>query len=142
MTNPTNKGKGRAYAFLRDNVNHNGDDCLIWPFNTLPTGYGTFSYLGTLYYAHRFMCELVKGPASSSEHEAAHSCGRGKSGCVDPRHLSWKTTKENAADGVRQGTYARKRNGPQSRLTAQQIAEIWAARGRERPGETAARFGI
>lgn len=136
------RGKGRAAAFLHDNVNYSGEDCLTWPFCTMPTGYGVLGYLRKNHYAHRFMCELVNGPPPSPVHEAAHSCGRGKFGCVDPRHLSWKTPTANALDSREHGTQARNPWGAAGKLSRNQIAEIWALKGRETQEKIAARFGM
>lgn len=136
------KGEGEAVTFLRDNVGYDADGCLEWPFSTMPTGYACFGYLGKSLYAHRFMCELVKGPPPSPLHEAAHSCGRGKFGCVDPRHLSWKTATENALDSAKHGTQARNPWGNTGKITRNQVAEIWALKGRETQAETGARFGV
>lgn len=137
-----NRGSGKAAAFLRDNVNFAGDECLTWPFSTAPTGYGMLGHLGEQLYAHRYMCELVNGPPPSPTHEAAHSCGRGKFGCVDPRHLSWKTPTENALDSKGHGTHARNQWGPMGKLSRNQIAEIWALKGRETQAKLAERFGV
>jgi hypothetical protein len=136
------RGQGEAVAFLRDNVGYDGDGCLTWPFCTMPTGYGAFGYLRKSHYAHRFMCELINGPAPSPVHEAAHSCGRGKFGCVDPRHLSWKTPTANALDCRAHGTHSRNPWGNMGKLSKNQIAEIWALKGRETQAKTAERFGV
>lgn len=136
------KGKGRGVEFLRDNVNFDGKDCLIWPLSRGPTGYAQFGYLGGMFYAHRFMCELVNGPPPSPDHEAAHLCGRGKDGCVHPKHLLWKTATQNALDSRLHGTQARNPWGSKGNLTRRQIAEIWAAKGKETQQTTAERFGI
>lgn len=135
-------GKGEAAAFLFDNVGYNGDGCLTWPFSTMPTGYGALGYLGEQHYAHRFMCELVNGPPPSPIHEAAHSCGRGKFGCVDPRHLTWKTPTGNALDSREHGTQARNPWGPKGKISRRQIAEIWALKGRETQAVTGKKFDI
>lgn len=131
----TKRGEGAAARFLHENVGYAGEECLTWPFATLPTGYGNFGHLGEHHYAHRYMCELVKGPPPSPIHEAAHSCGRGKFGCVDP-------PTENALDSRAHGTQARNPWGPMGKLTKNQIAEIWALKGRKTQAEIAAQFGV
>lgn len=136
------RGEGEGAAFLRANVDYKGEGCLQWPLSEMPTGYGVLAYLGKNHYAHRFMCELVKGPPPSPVHEAAHSCGRGKFGCVDPRHLSWKTPTANALDCRGHGTQSRNTWGPMGKLSKNQIAEIWALKGRETQTKTAERFGV
>lgn len=79
-------------------------ECVAWPFTKGAKGYGVLKVRGKAIGAHRYVCQLVHGLPPSSKHEAAHSCGNGHLGCVNPNHLSWKTPKENAADKVRHGT--------------------------------------
>ncbi len=140
VTENPRPGQGAAAAFLYDNVAFTGDGCLTWPFSTMPTGYGALGYLGKQHYAHRFMCELVNGPPPSPTHEAAHSCGRGKFGCVDPRHLSWKTISENSLDCRGHGTQARNKRGNRGHLTDQDAEEIKALRGYLTQAEIAGMF--
>lgn len=123
-TKNPHRGKGAAAKFLRDNLAYDGEDCLLWPFGRQPTGYGSLGYMGVQYYAHRFMCELVHGPAPSPEHEAAHSCGRGKQGCVDPRHLSWKTKAQNMQDKRQHGTASNSWWGRRGKLTPEIVQQI------------------
>ncbi len=98
------RGMGQGIAFLRANVGFSGEECLAWPLSADGVGYGVVSINGKNKRASRVMCELVHGPAPSPKHHAAHSCGKGHQGCVSPKHLSWKTPKENAADSVKHGT--------------------------------------
>jgi hypothetical protein len=138
----TKAGEGNAVAWLRANADHSGQDCLIWPFSRMPTGYGAFGFHGKHLYAHRFMCELIHGKAPTSRHEAAHACGNGKDGCVHPQHLSWKTPTENAFDSSRHGTGSRNKWGSAGKLTRRQVAEIWAAKGQETQQVTAERYDV
>ena len=135
---PPNKGKGKGIAWIMANKDHAGDECLIWPFS-LTNGYGTFGYLGELHYAHRYMCEVVNGPAPSDNHEAAHSCGNGHLGCAHPRHVSWKTKSENQADRALHG---RKATGGKGKLTPEQASEIRALKGRVKQRELALIYGV
>lgn len=50
------------------------------------------------------MCILAHGEPPSPEHVAAHSCGQGHEGCVNPGHLRWATVAENIADTLKHGT--------------------------------------
>lgn len=134
-------GSGKTIEWIRYHANYDADFCLIWPFCRNPNGYGTFGYLGKPHYAHRFMCEFVNGPAPTDEHEAAHSCGNGNMGCVNPRHLSWKTKSENRIDALNHGTGVRGRNG-RKRLNESQVAEIRSLQGKMTQAEIAAKFGI
>lgn len=103
---------GDAHQFFRDVVlSYEGNECLIWPFNRNPKGYGQIARLGEgsgkKDLVHRKVCEAVNGPPPSPEHEAAHSCGNGRGGCCAKRHLSWKTPGGNTADKFLHGTVAR-----------------------------------
>lgn len=141
MSGSSQKGKGRAIAWLRQHMSFRGKECLTWPFYRLiPHGYGRLGYEGGLYYAHRYMCEQVHGPAPTSKHEAAHSCGRGHTGCVNPRHLSWKTRTANLLDRRTHGTHVSHRYGNQGKLSASQVARIQALKGKKTQFELAAMF--
>lgn len=133
---PDTKGKGRAIKWLRAHIGYTGDDCLKWPFSTVD-GYGNFGHLGQHCYAHRTMCELVNGPAPSPSHEAAHSCGNGNEGCVNPRHLSWKTKTGNQLDRVAHGNFKKR-----TKLNETQAAEIRALKGKMPQREIARLYGI
>lgn len=120
----SNRGSGKTIQWIQDHLSYPHDDwCLIWPFSRT-RGYGQFGYLGKGYYAHRYMCELVHGAAPSPEHQAAHSCGNGVEGCVNPKHLSWKTQSENQLDCRQHGTQAKSYDGISGRLSAEQAHQI------------------
>jgi hypothetical protein len=125
--------------WLRGQIGHDGDDCLIWPFHKLPNGYGQFGTRrnGKVYmiYAHRFMCSLAHGCPPTREFEAAHRCGN--RACVNPGHLSWKTRAENQADRKRHGTarYGRK-------FSRETWIEIRALKGKMTQREIAAKYGV
>lgn len=96
--------RGSAKKFILDHVNHTGDECLIWPFCRTEQGYGDVRFKGMEHMqAHRVMCTLAHGEAPP-DHHAAHSCGNGQHGCINPRHLSWKTPQENIDDKATHGT--------------------------------------
>jgi hypothetical protein len=75
------------------------------------------------------MCELAHGKPPSSEHEAAHSCGKGREGCVNPLHLRWATTSENHADKKLHGTFLFGSAVKNSKLSETQAVEIRKMRG-------------
>jgi hypothetical protein len=135
-------GQGKGITFLREHVAHEGDDCLIWPLSRRANGYAVLGFEGTTYYAHRLMCELASGPAPTPDHEAAHSCGRGHEGCVNPKHLSWKTASENHLDRRRHGTHATNRTGPIGTITREQKREIQALEGKHTQVEIGAMYGV
>lgn len=111
---------GEPRAWICDHVEYDKDECLIWPFGRLLNGYGQAEN-GV---ASRIMCEEAHGPAPSSDHHAAHSCGNGQLGCMNPRHLSWKTRAENEADKRIHGTSPQGERHPRSRLTVEQVRYI------------------
>ena len=128
MKNNT-RGSGQTIKWLHDHAGYVGDDCLIWPFaRNKRSGYGFFGLKRWPTYAHRFMCILAHGEPPTPEHQAAHTCGRGHEGCVNPRHLSWKTNSENQRDRRRHGTHLGGR-GARTSLTPDQISEMRSLRG-------------
>jgi hypothetical protein len=75
---------------------------LIWPFARYNNGYGNVTFYDALGKhstgAHRIMCKLVHGEPPTPKHEAAHSCGNGTGGCINPHHLRSDTRGGNNAD--------------------------------------------
>ena len=122
-----NKGKGEGLRWIRAHVGYDGDECLIWPLSR-SRGYAQVGINGKLLKASRVMCEMAKGPPPTPKHEAAHSCGRGKDGCMNPKHLSWKTRAQNQQDRRLHGTQGRGPNMNARRigykLTPKLVAEI------------------
>lgn len=81
-----------------------GDDCLKWPFATDIEGYGVVRFRGRDTSASRAMCFIVHGDPPTPKHQAAHSCGKGHLGCVNPRHIRWATCFENIQEKRVHGT--------------------------------------
>lgn len=143
MSNPSTKGNGKGITFLRAHVGHQGDDCLIWPLSTDQDGYGRFGLNGDIgIKAHRWMCEQVRGPAPSQKHYAAHECGNGRGGCVNPKHLFWKTHAENTEDMIRHGTTRTGKGNSKHKLDREKAAYIRAAKGEKTIPELSRMFGI
>lgn len=138
-----NVTRGEALSYLHDVVlSYEGSACLIWPYVRNFGGYGAVFVTGHTRIVSRYVCELLNGERPSDEHEAAHSCGNGHKGCVAPRHLSWKTRKENGEDKIRHGNSLRGEKSPKAKLTAADVREIRALRGTMTRLEIANRFGI
>lgn len=93
--------------WMEQHVDYEGDDCLIWPFSRNKDGRPQVKISGKTKMAARVMCEMAHGKPPSPGLEAAHSCGKGNEGCVNPNHLRWATPVENAADKVLHGTQVR-----------------------------------
>lgn len=119
-----------------------GDECLIWPFGRDTKGYGQCWHDGKIRRAHRLMCQLVNGPPPTEKHQAGHDCGNGSGGCVDPRHLKWKTNAENQKDKRLHGVHFNGGYGRYGKLTKQQVAEIQALKGVVTIVELANRYGV
>lgn len=97
--------RGEPLAFLFGLLNDRREECVYWPYSPRGKfGYGGVFYEGRMDLAHRIGCEWVNGPPTTKDHEAAHNCGQGREGCVNPYHTRWATPKENAADQVAHGT--------------------------------------
>lgn len=90
--------EGEGLRLLESLVGHKGEECVVWPYSRNPQGYGQTFYCGEVMGAHRVMCILEHGEPPSERHQAAHSCGNGSGGCINPDHLRWATPKENIAD--------------------------------------------
>ncbi len=142
MTNSPKKGNGAAIGFLRLLIGYKGRKCVAWPFKRLPNGYGQLGYLGQQLYAHRLMCELENGPPPSEGHIAAHSCGKGHEGCINPSHLGWKTYSENELDKRVHGTKVKQTWGWKGKLSPEQVDEIRSLKGMMTQAAIASRFNI
>jgi hypothetical protein len=134
--------RGDAQRFVAEAIAHAGDQCLVWPFARSPAGYGIVRFNGRNHVVSRLVCAAVNGSPPSPKHEAAHSCGNGSGGCVNPHHLRWATSAENGQDMVADGTSTRGELNARSKITEEDARKIIALRGVEYQKETALRFGI
>ncbi|OWV83020.1 hypothetical protein ATY75_26840 [Rhizobium sp. N122] len=123
-------------------LSHKGDDCVPWPFGRNADGYGKLWLKDKMLYAHRYICELAHGAPPTEKHEAAHSCGRGKDGCINPNHLEWKTRVANQADRLEHGTHNRGGRSWKAQLSEEQAREILSFKGKEPQRTLAERFGV
>ena len=97
-------GWGVKEAWLRGAVANATDECALWPFVT-GDQYGSLRVEGKRWLAHRLA--LVWATGENPTHlDAAHACHNRR--CVNPKHLSWKTRRENALDRRRDGTASKK----------------------------------
>jgi hypothetical protein len=134
-----NKGKGFGITWLRAHVDYSLDHCLTWPLSCDDKGHAIIGVDGKRHKAARYMCELAHGPPPLG-YECAHSCGRGHRGCVNPRHLSWKTRSGNQQDRRRHGTQGTPGVAGRSKLLPAQIAQIQALKGKKTQTELARQF--
>lgn len=103
---------------------YQGDDCLIWPYTRSIPGYGQMAFKGRRHNVSRLACMHHHGPPPTDTHQAAHNCGGGRNGCVNPKHVEWKTPSENMADKVIHGTDNRGEKNYRSKLTKELVLEI------------------
>lgn len=132
---------GVPMKWLRNHLDHIGDECLIWPFARDGRGYGSISVNRTISGAHRLMCEHRHGPPPTPKHEVAHSCGNGHLGCVNPSHLRWATSAENHADKLIHGTHNRGERNNQVKLSEADVRAIRTTSGITQ-SKIAERYGV
>lgn len=134
---------GEPRRFIHEVVlAHEGDECILWPFGRHPSGYGQVYFDGRMGQTHRVVCKLAHGEPPTPRHYAAHSCGKGHEGCVSPRHLSWKTPVENAADKLMHGTHNRGERHYNAKLTEADVRQIIALKGTASERLIAERFSV
>ncbi len=131
---------GEPLAWLKRNVSHSGDECLVWPFGSSGNGRGEVRLNGKRITAARAMCILVHGAPTFPGAQAAHSCGNGSNGCVNPDHLRWDTPIGNAGDRLLHGTDIRGEKHPLVKLSSAQVLQI--ARSSYGVDELAEAFGV
>jgi len=108
-----------------NSIQGGSSDCIIWPFYRNSHGYGEFSnpaYKSRV--VSRNICIKFHGSPKDESYEAAHSCGRGGQGCVNPDHLSWKSHKSNHEDRIGHGTNLAGSTNPMSKLTEQNVLDM------------------
>lgn len=115
---------GAKIKWLHENASYEGTDCLYWPFSKDNNGYGRIDHNGVGTRAHRVMCQIVHGENPEHKPMALHHCGRGGKGCVNPKHLYWGTSSDNAADALRHGTFVVGEAHHHHKLTSRDVAEI------------------
>lgn len=135
------RGKGRGIAIVREAIAYRGDECILWPMSRDWHGYGTFSFEYEHYYAHRYVCEQINGPAPADKPYALHSCGNGHNGCITPKHLSWGTPTQNQLDSVAHGT-SKKQGAPRRKLSDDDVAVIRSLKGKKTQAEMAATYNV
>ena len=142
---PTSGGTevGAPMKWLKEHAGYQGDDCLIWPFCRDKSGYAKIQHHGSVITAHRAMCIEANGPPPpNGRFEAAHSCGNGHLGCVNPKHLRWATAAENGRDRVKHGRVPKGTTQWQAKLTLEQVDQIRALKGTDTCANIGARFGV
>ena len=132
----------KARPFYESLKQTTSDDCITWPFARSRDGYGSIRVDGRTINVHRLLCLELYGPAPEGM-AASHSCGNGRSGCVNPHHLRWLTCTENQAEKVKHGGSARGTRSGRCKLTESQVKEIREfLKSNTKQIEIAAMFGI
>lgn len=114
--------KSSGYKWLIEHASYSGDECLPWPFGRDRQGYGYARFDGKRSTASRVMCILAHGPPLFERADAAHSCGNGHLGCVNPNHLRWLSH----ADNIREADTAHGERAGLARLTGSDVVRIRA----------------
>lgn len=116
--------EGKPAAFLRSVIAAPPtNECIIWPYSK-SEGRGQIFWEGNLQLAHRVVCELAHGEPPFDEAHAAHSCGKGHLGCINPEHLRWATCEQNAADRLIHGTDNQGSKNHRAKLNEKDVGEI------------------
>lgn len=137
-------GRGDAQSWLERAIASDSKECVIWPFARTPKGYAIISCpaSGKMRSASRVVCERVNGPPPADDMEAAHSCGNGMGGCINPAHIRWATRSENNQEKAAYGTMPFGERSHLAKLTADAVREIRAnAKGLSQRG-LAVGFGV
>jgi hypothetical protein len=134
--------QGEAFEWLKKRVDYYGNDCLIWPFERYNRGYGRLKYLGHNITANRLMCIFAYGDPPANNYDAAHSCGNGRLGCVNPKHLRWATRQENVDDMKIHGTTLRGETASTVKLTEPKVRQIRALEGTMSQIDIGKMFGV
>lgn len=122
-------GSGKGLQFIRQAIQSNADECIMWPFYRMKNGYGQVGTHVGMSLAHRIVCELTHGDPQFDGAQAAHLCGN--KACVNPRHVRWVDQKENEADKLLHGTWFTRFGG--AKLTEE---EVRAMRDAHKSGES------
>lgn len=134
---------GACAKFVHDvALNFSGTECLIWPFAFAKDGCALITVDGVRQRAPRYICSVVHGEPLDPKMDAAHECGNGHLGCINPNHLSWKTRKENIQDAVRHGTMQRGEKHSTAKLNDNKVREIRRLFGLFRDEEIAKSYGV
>ena len=88
--------------FLDEALRSNTDDCIIWPFYRTKAGYAMIARPKLTTASRYILMQTVGEPPE--DFQAAHSCGKGHLGCVNPKHLRWASRQDNMDDKKIHGT--------------------------------------
>lgn len=118
-----------------------GTGCIVWTAAVRGHGYGALNVQGRARGAHQCAWMLHRGPIPVG-FEVCHSCDNPR--CVNVEHLFLGTHLENMRDMTKKGRSRSPKGEAQgnSRLSAQDVREILALRGKESHRRIAKRYGV
>jgi len=96
-------GKTEQREWFEIHIYDETDMCIIWPYGTTGRGYGQLVIDRKVKTVPQLICEFRYGPRPSKNHVVAHGPCHNRL-CINYRHLSWKTYRENSLDMKRDGT--------------------------------------
>lgn len=126
--------------FIQNALVSNTDECIVWPFPDVQRGYGRVRINGKSFQAHRFVCIESHGHAPRDRPQAAHFCGNRL--CINPRHLRWATSRENAADRKLHGTERYGNQVHSTKLSEADVRLIRSLRATMSIAKLAEKFGV
>jgi len=109
------------------------DECWHWNARLSPKGYGCFSWGKKTWFAHRASLLIYRGETVPEGMVTLHSCDNPS--CVNPKHLSIGTNKENQID-----SWSKNRRKKDCKLKPSEVLEIRAST--ERQVDLAERYGV
>jgi len=116
--------KGEPKKFLETALLQQTDECILWPYSCDNHGYAGMNIDNKTRKVHIIVCEKIHGEKPFQRAEAAHSCGNGHLGCINHRHLSWKSHSDNQMDRILHGTSNRGTQHGNHLLTEEDILKI------------------
>jgi len=132
--------------WFEENLSHVGDECVVWPFGGAPDHHGyrriKIKRSGKVHPVPRAIAIEAHGVPPSETHQAAHTCGRGDIGCVNPSHIYWATPQENQLDRRKHGTDPRGVRQNTAKLTEEDVRLIRRLHGEAYQADIAKEFGV
>jgi len=111
-----------GHAFIEGLKLGSKDECIEWPFGLNDGGYAQVLIEGRRCRVHIIVCKKFHGAPTRAQPFSLHKCGNRK--CVNPEHLRWGSSKENAQDTILHGRTVRGPQQPHAKLTENAVLKI------------------